>query len=917
MKFAKFVILGGYSMRRELDQELVPEWRSKYLDYKAGKKKIKAVARAQQKANKSPPYPSLRRATADFGHPSTTPKSAQRASSLYRNGAEKRQEAGDGLQGTAGNPPSLSRSTPGPRDERQPLRTPGSRLSSNIGGYGSIISSPHQHVGQGSDLASLKLPDPALDPQGESNTQLARERSNLGPGPKTPSPVLTRQETYTSRPSLASIPDGKGSSVRGPGSLLDLKGNTVPGPSMSKKLLQRVFTSTGADDATSNVPLEQLSEVERRQDEFFAFLDSELAKIDGFYQMKEKEAASRLQTLRQQLHIMRDRRLEDVLAAKRKETGNGTSDHPNVFINPFSILGIKDTIAGRNRVGKSSKALAQMATPAGPQPRDAQVVNRRDFARRPDPQGPEVSYRSAKRKLKYALQEFYRGLELLKAYAYLNRTAFRKINKKYDKAVNARPTMRYMSEKVNKAWFVQSEVVDSLIVVVEDLYSRYFERGNRKIAVSKLRRVTKKSGDYSSNTFLSGLLVTAGTLFAIQALVYASQHLHSPDSTIATQTGYLLQLWTGVNFQSRKWWAYSNWRLLLAGLYPVEFRDFFLGDMYCSQVYAMGNIELFFCLYSRHWGNPEQCNSSHSRLLGFFTTIPSILRAFQCLRRYADTRNSFPHLLNFGKYMFGVLYYVNLSLYRIDKSDKLQATFITFALLNAVYTSIWDLAMDWSLCNPYAKNRLLRDTLAFRNTWVYYAAMILDVVVRNNWLFYAAFANDIQHSAILSFFVSLSEVLRRGVWTIFRVENEHCTNVQLVRASRDVPLPYDVSSPELVSTAEATTTPAPQDLPPQGQQMPTTPYMVSADMEQGTPLTTARPRRPSVVAGISRVGTMMASAHAQDFERRNKNDLLPGGQVSAGAVQDPDDSSEEEEDTGNSTEPSLHGIIDEEHLDEL
>ena len=56
--------------------------------------------------------------------------------------------------------------------------------------------------------------------------------------------------------------------------------------------------------------------------------------------------------------------------------------------------------------------------------------------------------------------------------------------------------------------------------------------------------------------------------------------------------------------QSREWWAYSNvsntkalevqnteteqFRLLLAGLYPVEFRDFFLGDMYCSQTYSMG-----------------------------------------------------------------------------------------------------------------------------------------------------------------------------------------------------------------------------------------------------------------------------------------------------------------------------------------
>ena len=31
-----------------------------------------------------------------------------------------------------------------------------------------------------------------------------------------------------------------------------------------------------------------------------------------------------------------------------------------------------------------------------------------------------------------------------------------------------------------------------------------------------------------------------------------------------------------------------QFRLLLAGLYPVEFRDFFLGDMYCSQTYSVG-----------------------------------------------------------------------------------------------------------------------------------------------------------------------------------------------------------------------------------------------------------------------------------------------------------------------------------------
>jgi len=131
---------------------------------------------------------------------------------------------------------------------------------------------------------------------------------------------------------------------------------------------------------------------------------------------------------------------------------------------------------------------------------------------------------------------------LLKGYAYLNRTAFRKINKKYDKTVQARPTLRYMSEKVNKAWFVQSEVTENLMVATEDLYARYFERGNRKLAISKLRRIDKKSGDYSSNTFRSGLLLMAGILFAIQSLVYVGQHMRSEDPTLHVHTSYLLQV---------------------------------------------------------------------------------------------------------------------------------------------------------------------------------------------------------------------------------------------------------------------------------------------------------------------------------------------------------------------------------------
>ena len=32
---------------------------------------------------------------------------------------------------------------------------------------------------------------------------------------------------------------------------------------------------------------------------------------------------------------------------------------------------------------------------------------------------------------------------------------------------------------------------------------------------------------------------------------------------------------------------FTQWRLLLAGIYPVEWRDFYMGDMFCSLTYSM------------------------------------------------------------------------------------------------------------------------------------------------------------------------------------------------------------------------------------------------------------------------------------------------------------------------------------------
>jgi hypothetical protein len=64
--------------------------------------------------------------------------------------------------------------------------------------------------------------------------------------------------------------------------------------------------------------------------------------------------------------------------------------------------------------------------------------------------------------------------------------------------------------------------------------------------------------------------------------------LYWPVVLIGLSVAIMFFPFPAIYHHSRQWWVYSNFRLLLAGLYPVEFRDFLLGDMYCSLTYALG-----------------------------------------------------------------------------------------------------------------------------------------------------------------------------------------------------------------------------------------------------------------------------------------------------------------------------------------
>jgi hypothetical protein len=305
------------------------------------------------------------------------------------------------------------------------------------------------------------------------------------------------------------------------------------------QFIRRVFSHV--DDLS---PADSRREVEKRHSEFFAWLDEELSKIDNFYRKKEKETKERYDILHHQLHVMSRKRQGEMKAAE----GNGhhTPHRPKglAVLNAAHLKDtLKETLTGKSiRFGKNSESLAQLETP-GIRPRDREFMfDRREHMHHDVSPTKDPGYRTAKHQLKVAMQEFYRGIDLLRGYANLNQTAFRKINKKFDKAVNTEKPLEYMSERVNKSYFVKSGETAEMMRKVEDWYGRYFEAGNTKIAATKLRSATQKPGDYSPNTFRAGLFLMAGILFSIQALVHASKHLLYGDLTIQVHTSYLLQV---------------------------------------------------------------------------------------------------------------------------------------------------------------------------------------------------------------------------------------------------------------------------------------------------------------------------------------------------------------------------------------
>ncbi|KAJ1879039.1 Signal transduction protein, partial [Coemansia sp. S17] len=132
---------------------------------------------------------------------------------------------------------------------------------------------------------------------------------------------------------------------------------------------------------------------------------------------------------------------------------------------------------------------------------------------------------------------------------------------------------------------------------------------------------------------------------------------------------------------------------------------------------------------------------------------------------------------------------------RIVGGTPWRSVWVASAIANSCFTSLWDLLMDWGLFESRTKHRFLRSELKFERTWLYYAAIVTDVILRFVWITqispsFFSFGHAV-HSATVAYIAAVLEVVRRFLWNFLRVENEHVSNCGQFRATTDIPLPFN------------------------------------------------------------------------------------------------------------------------------
>ncbi|CAN6479540.1 unnamed protein product [Victoria cruziana] len=175
--------------------------------------------------------------------------------------------------------------------------------------------------------------------------------------------------------------------------------------------------------------------------------------------------------------------------------------------------------------------------------------------------------------------------------------------------------------------------------------------------------------------------------------------------------------------------------IVFSPFYKVSMVDFFMADQLTSQVPLLRHMEFTACYFlagSFRTHHYQTCTSSklYKELAYVISFMPYYWRAMQCARRWFD-EGDLKHIANLGKYVSAMVAAGARLTYGMQPTSAWLALVVVTSTAATVYQLYWDFVQDWGLLDPRSKNPWLRDDLVLRNKSMYYLAIVSILLSKN------------------------------------------------------------------------------------------------------------------------------------------------------------------------------------------
>ncbi|KAK9137758.1 hypothetical protein Sjap_008352 [Stephania japonica] len=268
-----------------------------------------------------------------------------------------------------------------------------------------------------------------------------------------------------------------------------------------------------------------------------------------------------------------------------------------------------------------------------------------------------------------------------------------------------------------------------------------------------------------------------------------------PAFLLILSTGFLICPFNVFYRPSRYYFLRVMRNIICSPFYKVVMVDFFMADQLTSQIPLLRHMESTACyIFAECFKTHDYatCHSSklYRELAYVISFMPYYWRAMQCARRWFDEGET-SHLANLGKYVSAMVAAGARLTFAMQPTRFWWIVVIISTSVATIYQLYWDFVKDWGLLNKKCKHPWLRDELILKNKSVYFGSIALNLVLRLAWI------ESILHLKmgaieyrLVDFLLASLEIFRRGHWNFYRLENEHLSNVGKFRAVNMVPLPF-------------------------------------------------------------------------------------------------------------------------------